>query len=215
MTRLTLAAGIATILLGVGPALAQQSGGIVPGGGGGGAMLDPSMMAGMGAGQAILTGPPPTRTPVPVAAVNPARARQGANQAAIAKIRGDAGFLAGFQQGVPLAASRQPAPPPIEFPPPVVFIDASATFNNFQSVVNLELLQQGGTEGEPPVEAQGPEAGPQVPGAPAKGGVPPQRGGGRPNVQINNTDGVVAIDSFVNAAIGTGNVAQQVINSRR
>jgi hypothetical protein len=34
---------------------------------------------------------------------------QAQNQATITKLRGDAGFLAGFSMGTPLAASRQPA----------------------------------------------------------------------------------------------------------
>jgi hypothetical protein len=63
-------------------------------------------------------------------AADPAADRQSVNQQAVARFRGDAGFLAGFSRGQPLAASRVPPPPPIELPPPLIV-------NAFESPVTI------------------------------------------------------------------------------
>jgi hypothetical protein len=54
------------------------------------------------------------------------------NQQAVARFRGDAGFLAGFSRGQPLAASRVPPPPPVELPPPLIVnaFDSPVTIGN-------------------------------------------------------------------------------------
>lgn len=219
MTRLSLAVGVAAALvLAAAPAMAQKSGGVVLGAGAG-AGLAPMVPSQSALAGAAFAGPPPTRTPVPVASVNPARARQATNQAMVAKVRGDAGFLAGFHQGQPLAASRQAPPPQEEAFPGFLFIDASTTLNNFQSVLNLEFLEQPGAEAPVPDEAPGPGATAQETTAQETTGQeaarPPARGAGRGRVEINNVDGIVAVESVINAAVGNGNVAQQVISGRR
>lgn len=81
---------------------------------------------------------PPHQTPGDVRAANPARARQGRDQAVIAQGRGDAGFLAGFHQGRPLAQSRQPPPEPI-VPNFVTLVEAPFIVNNIGGPVSIGL----------------------------------------------------------------------------
>jgi hypothetical protein len=72
-------------------------------------------------------------------AANPALDRSAVNQQAVARVpqRGDAGFLAGFSGGAPLAPSRI-RPPPAE-PAAPIFVDRSKTLvvNAFGSPVSI------------------------------------------------------------------------------
>lgn len=99
MTRLSLLAGLALLSFG-GAAFAQETGGLG---------LDP----GIGDGPHGLARPMAyLRNPYMTAhdlqgGMTPAD-HQAQNQAMIAKLRSDPGYLAGFSMGTPLAASRQP-----------------------------------------------------------------------------------------------------------
>lgn len=130
-------------------------------------------------------GPPVNRQPVPLSAVNPARARKGVHLERIARLRGDPGYLAGFIQGQPLAPSRQPPPPPL--PPFVTIVQAPFIFNTIQSVMNVDL-------GDGTVET--PDGAAEAPAPPA-------------TVDVDVLDGSVNIGGTVNQAIGSGNVAVQ------
>ena len=90
------------------PAAAQEAGGVV---------LDPQVLA--SANVPVLTPPgfPFNHTGSGISPNGPpnvgqAASRQATNQQLISHIRGDGGFLEGFINGQPLAASRQPAPVP-------------------------------------------------------------------------------------------------------
>lgn len=82
------------------PAMAQQSGGLL-------------LAPGINGGPVGLARPLPF-TPMPLITAQGVQNNMGPadhqaqNQTMITKLRGDAGFLAGFQFGTPLAASRQP-----------------------------------------------------------------------------------------------------------
>lgn len=158
---------------------AQEAGGLaIAGPGPGPGPLQPEL--GVGA--------PLRQTPADVASANPARARRLTHQAAISKVRGDAGFLAGFFQGQPLAASRQPPP---EFLPPAffTFIEAPLTVNTFGSPVSIDA---GGDAAAPVINATDSP------------------------VAINTGSGTLEqnIDSAVNIAAGTGNVARQTVTRK-
>jgi len=195
MFRFSLLPAVAAIVMTAGTAMAQDAGGIgfAPG------QITASNMA-----QAFAQ---PPRMPVfatgqrrgapPGAMVtNPGVSRSAVNQQAIAKVRGDAGFLAGFSQGQPLAGSRQA---PVSFPPFMTFVDASTTINNIGSAVNFAFGDGNVAnqhvvlpDGETPVTAgQQPDATPttiNIDGA-----------------TINN------VGSVVNVASGKGNVANQSV----
>lgn len=161
-------------------AAAQEAGGLAIAGPGPGPMpLQPELSVGA----------PLRQTPADVASANPARARSATHQAAIAKVRGDAGFLAGFFQGQPLAASRQPPP---EFLPPAffTFIEAPLTVNTFGSPVSIDAGGEGAAA--PVVNATDSP------------------------VAINTGSGTLEqnVDSAVNIAAGTGNVARQTVTRK-
>lgn len=133
MRRTSLLHGVALLLLSAGPVLAQEAGGIG---------FPASGIASANLAQAFAQ---PARQPVYASATrrgappgamvtNPGKSRKELHQQMIAKVRGDAGFLAGFQQGQPLAASRNP--PPLA-QPSLTFIDAPFIVNNVNSALNI------------------------------------------------------------------------------
>lgn len=180
MPRRLLLQTVAALTLYAATAAAQEAGGLSVSGPGFGQLPLSTLPSGGFAGL-------PARAPKDVAAANPARARSATDQQAIAQIRGDAGFLAGFHNGQPLAASRQPPP---DFGPSAGFtvVEAPLTINNQDSVVNLAV-------GNDNTSQQTVE----LPAAAA-----------RTDKQPANT----TVDSAVNQASGTGNRADQRIERR-
>lgn len=143
-----LLSGLATLALLGGTAAAQDAGGF---------SVNPQLGAAVGMSMGMGMGMPPLlpRQPVFVNAAqrgappgatvtNPNVSRQAKHQQAIAKIRGDAGFLGGFNKGQALAASRQPPPEPIV--PNFTFIDAPFIVNNFDSSLALSFGDSNVTE---------------------------------------------------------------------
>ncbi len=143
-----LLSGLAALALLGGTAAAQDAGGF---------SVNPQLGAAVGMSMGMGMGMPPLlpRQPVFVNAAprgappgatvtNPAVSRQAKHQQAIAKIRGDAGFLGGFNKGQALAASRQPPPEPIV--PSFTFIDAPFIVNNFDSSLALSFGDSNVTE---------------------------------------------------------------------
>ncbi|GAA4251655.1 hypothetical protein [Azospirillum formosense] len=143
-----LLSGLAALALLGGTADAQDAGGF---------SVNPQLGAAVGMSMGMGMGMPPLlpRQPVFVNAVrrgappgatvtNPNVSRQATHQQAIAKIRGDAGFLGGFNKGQALAASRQPPPEPIV--PNFTFIDAPFIVNNFDSSLALSFGDSNVTE---------------------------------------------------------------------
>jgi hypothetical protein len=190
VSRLILPALLA-LVLGAPAASAQQPGGLSPAGSPAAAMAISRAVA---PARPVLRGPLPSRVPTSVASRNPARARQAADQAAVAQVRGDPGFLAGFFRGQPIAPSRRPPPPRIV--PNFTFVNAPFIVNTFSSDVDIQIgdgsvTRQEGDEGEP---------------ARNEAAQPPVLSGG---IQVNN------VASTVNAAIGSGNTAvQQIVTGR-
>jgi hypothetical protein len=90
----------ALLLMGLtAPAMAQQSGGL---------MLAPGINGGpVGLARPLLSAPMPFITAQQAQNGMTSSDHQAKNQAMITKLRGDAGFLGGFQFGTPLAGSRQ------------------------------------------------------------------------------------------------------------
>lgn len=143
-----LLSGLAALALLGGTAAAQDAGGF---------SVNPQLGAAVGMSMGMGMGMPPLlpRQPVFVNAAqrgappgatvtNPNVSRQAKHQQAIAKIRGDAGFLGGFNKGQALAASRQPPPEPIV--PNFTFIDAPFIVNNFDSSLALSFGDSNVTE---------------------------------------------------------------------
>ncbi|CAO3443458.1 hypothetical protein [Azospirillum argentinense] len=143
-----LLSGLAALALLGGTAAAQDAGGF---------SVNPQLGAAVGMSMGMGMGMPPLlpRQPVFVNAArrgappgatvtNPTVSRQATHQQAIAKIRGDAGFLGGFNKGQALAASRQPPPEPIV--PNFTFIDAPFIVNNFDSSLALSFGDSNVTE---------------------------------------------------------------------
>ncbi|UKJ72297.1 hypothetical protein [Azospirillum brasilense] len=143
-----LLSGIAALALLGGTAAAQDAGGF---------SVNPQLGAAVGMSMGMGMGMPPllprqpvfvnaTRRGAPPGATvtNPNVSRQASHQQAIAKIRGDAGFLGGFNKGQALAASRQPPPEPIV--PNFTFIDAPFIVNNFDSSLALSFGDSNVTE---------------------------------------------------------------------
>ncbi len=82
------------------PAMAQDAGGV---------RLAPGVNGGpVGLARPLPYAPPPLLTARDLQNGMTAADHQAQNQNAITRLRGDAGFLAGFSFGTPLAASRQP-----------------------------------------------------------------------------------------------------------
>ncbi|CAO3454245.1 hypothetical protein [Azospirillum largimobile] len=115
----------------------------------------------------------PNRRGAPPGAMvtNPSVSRSSMHQQSITRIRGDAGYLAGFSKGQPLAASRQPPVQPVD--PSFTFIDAPFIVNNFNSALNFAFgdgnisQQQLGDDGAGPVETAAPAPAPEPEPAPA------------------------------------------------
>ena len=140
--------GLAALALLGGTAAAQDAGGF---------SVSPQLGAAVGMSMGMGMGMPPLlpRQPVFVNAArrgappgatvtDPNVSRQAKHQQAIAKLRGDAGFLGGFNKGQALAASRQPPPEPIV--PAFTFIDAPFIVNNFDSSLALSFGDSNVTE---------------------------------------------------------------------
>ncbi|HEY0836850.1 MAG TPA: hypothetical protein VGE72_23265 [Azospirillum sp.] len=205
MTRISpLHAAAVLVLLSSGTAAAQDAGGI-------------GFPNGVGAANMAQAFAQPPRMPVFVAprritppgamVTNPNVSRKQVHQQQITKIRGDAGFLAGFNKGQPLAVSRQPPP---EFAvPSFTFIEAPFIFNTFNSTLELDVGDGGA--GQPGTGTGGETAGPAspVPGGPA------------PVVPLTSLETALAtggvtfnnVNSAVNIAAGTGNTAVQTVKS--
>lgn len=199
MTRIRplLTAAATLVLLSAGGAAAQDAGGI-------------GFPAGVSAANMAQAFAQPVRMPVftaprritpPGAMVtNPSVSRKQVHQQQIAKIRGDAGFLAGFSKGQPLAASRQPPP---EFAPAFTIIEAPFIFNNINGTLDLGVGNGGGGTA-PDGTTGGGTGGGVTPPVPLDGLATALANG---NVTFNN------VNSAVNIAAGTGNVAVQTVKS--
>ena len=218
----------AALLLTAGTAAAQDAGGIgFPAGG-----ISPANMAqAFAQPQRLPVFANPQRRGAPPGALvtNPTVSRKSVHQQGITKIRGDAGFLGGFNKGQALAPSRQPPP---TFVPPITFIDAPFIVNNFNSALNFafgdgnvseqQSIQKNGeavpTPPPPSTPSVQPPAPPPVPNPSSvpkpdalmttMGPLPHlpfalENGG----VQFNN------VNSSVNMAVGTGNVAAQRVRT--
>ena len=233
MIRTALLSGLAAVtlatgVLATGTAAAQDAGG---------AIVDPRMGAMVGMSMGMGMGMPPLlpRQPVFVNAArrgappgamvtNPGVSRKSVHQEAITKIRGDAGFLAGFNKGQPLAASRQK---PVEpFVPNFTFIDAPFIVNNVNSTLALTVGDNNFSgqgfpeEGGIPVEGSAAEQ-PQAPvpteaTAPPTGEVDPMLSnfGPLPHLPFALANGGAQFNNVgtaVNVASGQGNVAFQQV----
>ncbi|HYH38058.1 MAG TPA: hypothetical protein VD860_07545 [Azospirillum sp.] len=211
----------AALLLTAGSAAAQDMGGIgfAPGGP---SAANLAQAFSQPARLPVFANPQKRGAPPGAMVTNPAVSRKAVNQQAITKIRGDAGFLAGFDKGQALAVSRQPPPP--QFVPNFTFIDAPFIVNNVNSALNFtfgdgNVSEQGMTQtgGSAVPTPPAPDAAqqPKVPAGPAPdplmsnlGPLPHlptalQNGG----VTFNN------VNSATNMAVGTGNVAVQKVRT--
>ncbi|HSK41154.1 MAG TPA: hypothetical protein VK943_15415 [Arenibaculum sp.] len=175
------------------PAFGQESGGL---------QLDAAGLELANAGLAVqsLRPPPPpgiAYDAVPAGAVGRRghADRHAANRTAVARIRGDAGYLDGFRQGSPLAFSRQPPPPPFE--PTITFIEAPLIVNSFSSTVEIGLDR--GTVALDGVDAELPEDHPAT--------------GDAANASRGGVLAITNVESTVNMAVGRGNTAQQTISA--
>ncbi|MGF7177869.1 hypothetical protein [Azospirillum doebereinerae] len=142
MRRARLLHGIAVLLLSASGAAAQDRGGI----GFGPEGVSPANLAqafAQPARQPVFVNAARRGAPPGMRVTNPAQSRKEVHQQLIAKTRGDAGFLAGFHQGQPLAASRQP---PVEFQPSITFIDAPFIVNNINSALNIAIGEGNSTD---------------------------------------------------------------------
>jgi hypothetical protein len=98
MVRLAVLAGIGVLALSTN-GMAQDHGGV---------RLSPGINGGpVGLAKPLLSAPMPYMTARDVQNGMTASDHQAQNQAMISRLRGDPGYLAGFSQGTPLAASRQ------------------------------------------------------------------------------------------------------------
>jgi hypothetical protein len=191
--RTALLPTVAALLLTAGTAAAQVTGGIA---------FPPGPIPGAAMAQAfsqaprlpVSVNPTPRGAPPGAMVTNPSVRRSSVNQQAITRIRGDAGYLAGFNKGQPLAASRQP---PVQPDPGFTIIDAPFIVNNFNSALNF-AFGDGNVSQQPAgpstldllMSTAGPL--PHLPTALAHGGV-----------QFNN------VNTVTNTAVGTRNRATQ------
>ncbi len=213
----------AALLLTAGSAFAQDMGGIgfAPGGPSAAnlaqAFAQPARLP-------VFANPQRRGAPPGALVTNPSVSRKSMHQQGLTKIRGDAGFLGGFDKGQALSVSRQPPP---TFAPPITFIDAPFIVNNVNSALNFAFgdgnvseqrtVQTGETAPAPPLpgfDGKVP-APPKPPSAPqpdalltTMGPLPHlphalEQGG----VQFNN------VNSSVNMAVGTGNLAAQKVRT--
>jgi len=206
MTRKTLLHTLAAVALWSADAAAQTAGGLsVSGPGLGQLPMSALQSQGGGSGSAGLLS-----APADVRAANPARSRQTTDQQAIARIRGDAGYLAGFQFGQPLAPSRQP---PVTPTPDVTIVNDPFVVNNDNSTVSLSVgdnntSQQGtGTVASTPQSKTVPLVTPNTPHQPPTLASTLAASFGAP--ELNNAG------SVVNLAVGTGNIAKQQVDISR
>ncbi|WP_042701599.1 hypothetical protein [Azospirillum sp. B506] len=226
--RTVLLPTIAALLLTAGTAAAQVTGGIA---------FPPGPIPGAAMAQAFAQTPrlPVSENPTPRGAppgamvTNPSVRRTSVNQQAITRIRGDAGYLAGFNKGQPLAASRQPPVQPVD--PSFTIIDAPFIVNNFNSALNFAFgdgnisQQQLGDGSAGPTEKAAPAPAPEPAQPPAPAPAPTAKPAGpatldllmstagplphlpaalaNGGVQVNN------VNSTTNTAIGIGNRATQ------
>ncbi|WP_434621957.1 hypothetical protein [Azospirillum sp. B2RO_4] len=221
-TRTALLPAVAALLLTAGTAAAQVTGGIA---------FPPGPIPGAAMAQAfsqaprlpVSVNPTPRGAPPGAMVTNPSVRRSSVNQQAITRIRGDAGYLAGFNKGQPLAASRQP---PLQPDPGFTIIDAPFIVNNFNSALNFAFgdgnvsQQQLGDGSAGPAETAAPAtpAPEPAPTPPAKPAGPStldllmSTAGPLPHlptalahggVQFNN------VNTVTNTAVGTHNRATQ------
>lgn len=226
--RTVLLPTVAALLLTAGTAAAQVTGGIA---------FPPGPIPGAAMAQAfsqtprlpVSVNPTPRGAPPGAMVTNPSVRRSTVNQQAITRIRGDAGYLAGFNKGQPLAASRQPPVQPVD--PSFTIIDAPFIVNNFNSALNFafgdgnisqQQLGDGATAGTAgPVEAAAPAPAPEPAPTPAPTAKPAgpstldmlmSTAGPLPHlpaalahggVQFNN------VNTTTNTAVGKGNRATQ------
>lgn len=224
--RTALLPTVAALLLTAGTAAAQVTGGIA---------FPPGPIPGAAMAQAfsqaprlpVSVNPTPRGAPPGAMVTNPSVRRSSVNQQAITRIRGDAGYLAGFNKGQPLAASRQP---PVQPDPGFTIIDAPFIVNNFNSALNFAFgdgnvsQQQLGDGSAGPVETAAP-APPAPEPAPAPAPAPSAKPAGpstldllmssagplphlptalaNGGVQFNN------VNTVTNTAVGTRNRATQ------
>ncbi len=222
--RTALFPTVAALLLTAGTAAAQVAGGIA---------FPPGPIPGAAMAQAfsqaprlpVSVNPTPRGAPPGAMVTNPSVRRSSVNQQAITRIRGDAGYLAGFNKGQPLAASRQP---PVQPDPGFTIIDAPFIVNNFNSALNFAFgdgnvsQQQLGDGAAGPVETAAPaQPAPEPAPAPAPSAKPAgpstldllmTTAGPLPHlptalahggVQFNN------VNTVTNTAVGTRNRATQ------
>lgn len=222
--RTALLPTVAALLLTAGTAAAQVTGGIA---------FPPGPIPGAAMAQAfsqaprlpVSVNPTPRGAPPGAMVTNPSVRRSSVNQQAITRIRGDAGYLAGFNKGQPLAASRQP---PVQPDPGFTIIDAPFIVNNFNSALNFAFgdgnvsQQQLGDGAAGPVETAAPaQPAPEPAPAPAPSAKPAgpstldllmSTAGPLPHlptalahggVQFNN------VNTVTNTAVGTRNRATQ------
>lgn len=222
--RTALLPTVAALLLTAGTAAAQVTGGTA---------FPPGPIPGAAMAQAfsqaprlpVSVNPTPRGAPPGAMVTNPSVRRSSVNQQAITRIRGDAGYLAGFNKGQPLAASRQP---PVQPDPGFTIIDAPFIVNNFNSALNFAFgdgnvsQQQLGDGAAGPVETAAPaQPAPEPAPAPAPSAKPAgpstldllmSTAGPLPHlptalahggVQFNN------VNTVTNTAVGTHNRATQ------
>ncbi|PWC37780.1 hypothetical protein [Azospirillum sp. TSO35-2] len=148
MPRTRLLHGVAALLLSAAPAIAPTA---APAQEIGGIGFGPEGVSAANLAQAFAQ---PARQPVFASATrrgappgamvtNPGKSRTEFHQQMIAKTRGDAGYLAGFHQGTPLAASRNPPP---DLSPSLTFIDAPFIVNNINSALNIAIGEGNSTD---------------------------------------------------------------------
>jgi len=213
MTRMTLLHTLAAVALWSASAAAQSAGGLSVSGPGLGQLPMSALQSqggGVSAGSRL-------SSPADVRAANPARGRQATDQQAIARIRGDAGYLAGFQFGQPLAPSRQPPVTPV---PDVTIVNDPFIVNNDNSTVSLSVGDNNSTssqQGAAATAAGTPAPAPQSKTVPL---APPNKANQPPTLASTLADsfGVPELNnsgSAVNLAVGTGNVAKQQVNISR
>lgn len=225
--RTALLSTVTALLLTAGTAEAQVTGGIA---------FPPGPIPGAAMAQAfsqaprlpVSVNPTPRGAPPGAMVTNPSVRRSSVNQQAITRIRGDAGYLAGFNKGQPLAASRQP---PVQPDPGFTIIDAPFIVNNFNSALNFAFgdgnvsQQQLGDGSAGPADTAAATPPPPPPPEPAQPPAPPAKPGGpstldllmstagplphlptalaHGGVQFNN------VNTVTNTAVGTRNRATQ------
>lgn len=231
-SRTVFLPAFAALLLTAGTAAAQVTGGIA---------FPPGPIPGAAMAQAfaqtprlpVSVNPTPRGAPPGAMVTNPSLRRSSVNQQAITRIRGDAGYLAGFNKGQPLAASRQPPVQPVD--PSFTIIDAPFIVNNFNSALNFafgdgnisqQQLGDGTAAGSAgPVDTAAPAPAPEPAPLPAPAPAPTAKPAGpstldmlmstagplphlpaalaHGGVQFNN------VNTTTNTAVGTGNRATQ------